>query len=220
MRIVRFGNDHFAAITGYGDCLHDNITICHVYFIEDLGHNLFSVGQLCDEDLEVAFCSNTCYVRDLKGVDLLTGAHEYNLYTISISDMAASLPVRLMSKATSTKSLLWHRRLSYMNFGTIDDLTKHDLVDDLSKFKYNKDHLCSACERGKSKKSSHPPKVVSCTHSKLELLHMEICGPMRVISINRKKYILMIIDDFSRFTWLYFLHTKYETPEVIKKCIA
>ncbi|GJY47566.1 integrase, catalytic region, zinc finger, CCHC-type containing protein [Tanacetum coccineum] len=118
--------------------------------------------------------------------------------------MAASLPVCLMSKASSTKSWLWHRRLSHLNFGIINDLTKHDLVDGLSKFKYGKDHLCSVCERGKSKKSSHPPKVVPSTHSKLELLHMDLCGPMRVASINGKKYILVIVDDYSRFTWNFF----------------
>ncbi|GJV13596.1 retrovirus-related pol polyprotein from transposon TNT 1-94 [Tanacetum coccineum] len=83
------------------------------------------------------------------GGDLLTGGRDSNLYTISISDMAASSPVCLMSKATSTKSWLWHRRLSHLNFGTINDLTRLDLVDGLPKFKYGKDHLCSACERGK-----------------------------------------------------------------------
>ncbi|GKC45717.1 copia protein [Tanacetum coccineum] len=152
--------------------------------------------------------------------DLLTGARESNLYTISISNMVASSPICLLSKAISTKSWLWHRRLSHLNFGTINDLTKHDLVDGLPKFKYDKDHLCSACERGKSKKSSHPPKLVPSTHSKLELLHMDLCGPMRVASINGKKYILVIVDDYSRFTWVYFLHTKDETPEIIKKFIA
>ncbi|GJW03283.1 reverse transcriptase domain-containing protein [Tanacetum coccineum] len=131
------------------------------------------VGQFCDGDLEVAFRFKTCYVRNLEGDDLLTGARESNLYTISILDMATSSPVCIISKATSTKSWLWHRRLSHLNFGTINDLTKHDLVDGLLKFKYNKDHLCSACERGKSKKSSHPPKLVPSTHSKLELLHMD-----------------------------------------------
>ncbi|GJR13015.1 retrovirus-related pol polyprotein from transposon TNT 1-94, partial [Tanacetum coccineum] len=136
MGTIRFGNDHFAAITGYGDYVQGNITVCHVHYVEGLGHNLFSVGQFCD------------------------GARESNLYTISISNMAASSPVCLISKATSTKSWLWHRRLSHLNFGTINNLTKHDLVDGLLKFKYGKDHLCSACERGKSKKASHPPKVV------------------------------------------------------------
>ncbi|GKC47294.1 retrovirus-related pol polyprotein from transposon TNT 1-94 [Tanacetum coccineum] len=202
MGTVHFGNDHFAAITGYDDYVQGNITVCHVYYIEGLGHNLFSVRQFCDGDLKVAFHSKMCYVQNLEGDDLLTGDRESNLYTISIYDMATSLPVCLMSKATSTKSWLWHRRLSHLNFGTINDLTKHDLVGGLPKFKYGKDHLCFVCERGKSKKASHPPKVVPSFHSKLELLHMDLYGPMRVASINEKRYILVIVDDYSRFTWL------------------
>ncbi|GJV48349.1 retrovirus-related pol polyprotein from transposon TNT 1-94 [Tanacetum coccineum] len=200
MGTVRFGNDHFAAITGYGDYVQGNLTICHVYYVEGLGHNLFSVGQFCDGDLEVAFRSNTCYVRNLKGDDLLTGSQDLNLYTISISEMAASSPVCLMSRATSTKSWLWHRRLSHLNFGTINQLTSHDLVYRLPKFKYHKNYLCSTCEQGKSKKASLPPKLVPCTESKLELLHMDLCGPMRVASINGKKYILVIVDDHSWYT--------------------
>ncbi|GKD42100.1 hypothetical protein Tco_1266745, partial [Tanacetum coccineum] len=115
MGTVRFGNDNFAAITGYGDYIQGNITICHVYYVEGLEHNLFSIGQFCDGDLEVAFRSKTCYVRNLEGDDLLTGGRESNLYTISIFDMAASSPVCLMSKETSTKSWLWHRRLLHLN---------------------------------------------------------------------------------------------------------
>ncbi|GKA95371.1 hypothetical protein Tco_0817409 [Tanacetum coccineum] len=106
--IVCFRNDHFAAITGYSDCVHGNVTICHVYYVEGFGHNLFSVAQFYDGDLEVAFRSKTCYVCNPKGDDLFTGARESNLYTISILDMVASSPVCLMSKATSTKSWLWH----------------------------------------------------------------------------------------------------------------
>ncbi|GJR86813.1 integrase, catalytic region, zinc finger, CCHC-type containing protein [Tanacetum coccineum] len=112
-------------------------------------------------------------------------------------DIAASLPVCLMSKATSTKPWLWPHRLLHLNFGTINDLTKHDLVDGFLKFKYSKDHLCSTCEQGKSNKSSHQPKLVPRTHSKLELLHMDLCGPMRAETINEKKYILVIVDDYS-----------------------
>ncbi|GJZ51976.1 integrase, catalytic region, zinc finger, CCHC-type containing protein [Tanacetum coccineum] len=190
MGTVCFGNDHFVAITCYEDYVQGNIMICHVYFVEGLGHNLFSVGQSCDGELEVDFRSQTCYVRNLEGDDMLTEARESNLYTISIPDMAASSPVCLISKASSTKSWLWHRRLSHLNFGTINYLTKLDLVDSVPKFKYRKDHLCSTCEWGKSKKTSHPPKVVPSTHSKLELLHMDLCSLMRVASINGKKYIL------------------------------
>ncbi|GJU93528.1 retrovirus-related pol polyprotein from transposon TNT 1-94 [Tanacetum coccineum] len=161
--IVRFGNDHFAAITGYGDYVQGNLMICHLYYDEGLGHNLFLVRQFCDGDLEIAFRSKTCYVWNLEGDDLLTGSRDSNLYTISISEIADSSQVCLMSRATSTKSWLWHLRLSHLNFGTINQLTSKDLVDGLSKFKYNKDHLCLACEQGKSLKASLPPKLVPST---------------------------------------------------------
>nr|GEX83814.1 retrovirus-related Pol polyprotein from transposon TNT 1-94 [Tanacetum cinerariifolium] len=129
MGTIRFGNDNFTAITGFGDYIHGNITIFHVYYVEGLGHNLFSVGQFCDGDLEVDFHSKRCYVRNLEGDDLFTGGRESNLYTISISDMAASSPVCLMSKATLTKSWLWHHRVPHLNLGTINDLTRLDLVN-------------------------------------------------------------------------------------------
>ncbi|GJR05732.1 retrovirus-related pol polyprotein from transposon TNT 1-94 [Tanacetum coccineum] len=119
MGTIRFRNDHFTAITGYRDYVQGNLTICHVYYVKGLGHNLFLVGQFCDGDLEVSFRSNTCYVRNLEGDSLLTGSCDSNLYTISITEMAASSPVCLMSRATSTKSWLWHRRLSYLNFGIV-----------------------------------------------------------------------------------------------------
>ncbi|GJZ70462.1 hypothetical protein Tco_0634012 [Tanacetum coccineum] len=104
MGIICYGNHRFATIIGYGDYVHKNVTICHVYYVEGLGHNLFSVGKFCDGDLEVAFHSKTCYIQNLEGDDLLTGSRESNLYTISISDIASS-PVFLMSKASLTKSL-------------------------------------------------------------------------------------------------------------------
>ncbi|GJU12395.1 hypothetical protein Tco_1134791 [Tanacetum coccineum] len=113
--IVRFRNDHFATITGYGDYVQGNIIFYHVYYVEGLGHTLFGVGKFCDGDLEVAFRSNTCFVRNLEGDDLLTGAHESNLYTISISKMVASSHVCLLSKSTSTKSWLSMARQIYLN---------------------------------------------------------------------------------------------------------
>ncbi|GJV94267.1 retrovirus-related pol polyprotein from transposon TNT 1-94 [Tanacetum coccineum] len=215
MGTVRFGNDHFVAITSYGDYEHENRTICHIYYVKGLGHNLFLVGQFCDGDLEVAFRSDTCFIQNLEGDDLLTGSCDFNLYTISISDMVASSPVCLMSKATSTKSWLWHRRLSHLNFGTINQLTKDDLVEGLLKFKYDKDHLCSACEQGKSKRETFKSKPVPSTNTRLDLLHMDLCRLMRVESINGKKYIMVIVDDYSRFTWVYFLCTKDEATDMI-----
>ncbi|GJU83530.1 retrovirus-related pol polyprotein from transposon TNT 1-94 [Tanacetum coccineum] len=184
-----------------------------------LGNNLFSVGQFCDSDLEVAFRIHTCFVRNLEGVDLLLRSRGSNLYTISMADMMNSSPICLLSKASNTKSWLWYHRLSHLNFATINQLAKQGLVKGLPKLKYTKDHLCSACQKGKSKKESHPHKPKPSTNEKLQMLHMDLCGPMRVESINKKRYILVIVDDYSRFTWVKSLRTKDEAPEIIIKIL-
>nr|GFB19227.1 hypothetical protein [Tanacetum cinerariifolium] len=134
MRTVHFKNDHAAAILGFGDLQWGNILITRVYFVEGLGHNLFSVRQFCDSDLE-----------------------------------------------------LWHQRLSHLNFGTINDLARNNLVSGLPKFKYHKEHLCPSCEQGKSKRASHPPRPIPNSRQRLHLLHMDLCGPMRIASINGKR---------------------------------
>ncbi|GJS03819.1 retrovirus-related pol polyprotein from transposon TNT 1-94 [Tanacetum coccineum] len=160
-----------------------NILISRVYYVEGLGHNLFSVGQFCDSDLEVAFRKHTCFVRNLEGVDLLLGSRGSNLYTISMADMMKSSPI-------------WFPKL-----------------------KYTKDHLCSACQMGKIKKESHPHKPEPSTNEKLQMMNMDLCGPMWVESIHKKRYILVIVDDYSRFTWVKFLRTKDEAPGIIIKIL-
>nr|GFA36744.1 ribonuclease H-like domain-containing protein [Tanacetum cinerariifolium] len=203
---VKFGNDHVAKIIGYGGYKIENVTILRVYFVEGLGHNLFSVGQFCDSDL------HTCFIRNLDDVDLLTVSRGNNLYTLSLGDMMASSPICLLSKALKTKSWLWHRCLSHLNFGAINHLAKQGLVRGLPKLKFEKDHLCSACAMGKSKKKSHKPKSEDTNQEKLYFLHMDLCGPMHVESVNRNKYILVIVDDHSRFTWVKCLRSKDEAP--------
>ncbi|GKA69171.1 retrovirus-related pol polyprotein from transposon TNT 1-94, partial [Tanacetum coccineum] len=210
---LRFGNDHFGAIMGYGDYVIGDSVISRVYYVEGLGHNLFSVGQFCDSDLEVAFRKHSCYVRDTDGVELIKGSRGSNLYTISVEDIKKSSPIFLLSKASKNKSWLWHRRLNHLNFGTINDLARKDLVRGLPRLKFEKDHLCSACQLGKSKKHTHKPKTKNTNLEVLNTLHMDSCGPMRVQTINGKKYILVIVDDYSRFTWVKFFRSKDETPE-------
>nr|GEX42218.1 retrovirus-related Pol polyprotein from transposon TNT 1-94 [Tanacetum cinerariifolium] len=141
---VRFGNDQFTPILGYGDLVQGKVTINGVYYVEGLNHNLFSVDQFCDADLEM------------------------------------------------------------------------DIVIGLPKLKYVKDQLCSSCELSKAKRSSFKSKAVPSSKGRLNLLHMDLCSPMRVASINGKKYILVIVEDYSRYTWTLFLHSKDETPEVLK----
>ncbi|GJT03350.1 retrovirus-related pol polyprotein from transposon TNT 1-94 [Tanacetum coccineum] len=216
---VRFWNNQIAKIMGYGDYQLGNVIISRVYYVEGLGHNLFSVGQFCDADLEVAFRKNTCFIRNLEGVDLLSRSRDTNLYTISLDDMLKTSSIYLLSKASKTKSWLWNRLLSHLNFGTLNKLAKDGLDRGILKFKFKKDHLCSACALGKSKKSSHQLKAEDTNQEKLYLLHMDLCGPMRMESINGKKYILVIVDDYSRFTWVKFLRSKDEAPEAIIKCI-
>ncbi|GKA95004.1 integrase, catalytic region, zinc finger, CCHC-type containing protein, partial [Tanacetum coccineum] len=106
---VKFGNDHVAKILGYGDYQIGNVTISRVYYVEGLGHHLFSVGPFYDSNLEVAFRQHTCFIRNLKGVDLLSGSRGNNLYTLSLGDMMTSSHICLFSKASKTKSWLWHR---------------------------------------------------------------------------------------------------------------
>nr|GEW04030.1 integrase, catalytic region, zinc finger, CCHC-type, peptidase aspartic, catalytic [Tanacetum cinerariifolium] len=124
----KFDNDQIAKIMRYSDYQIGNIIILRVYYVEGLGHNLFFVGQFCNSNLEVAFRKHTCFVQNLEGVDLLSGSQETNLYTLSIGDMMASSPIFLLSKASKTKSWLWHRRLSHLKFGTINHLAKNGLV--------------------------------------------------------------------------------------------
>nr|GFC40703.1 retrovirus-related Pol polyprotein from transposon TNT 1-94 [Tanacetum cinerariifolium] len=121
----------------------------------------------------------------------------------------------LMAKATSSQAWLWHRRLSHSNFNTINLLSKNDIVVGLPKLKFVKDHLCSSCELEKAKRKSFHTKLTPSSKRRLHLLHMDLCGPMRVASINGKRYVLVIVDDFSRYTWTHFLRSKDETPEVL-----
>nr|GFA91911.1 retrovirus-related Pol polyprotein from transposon TNT 1-94 [Tanacetum cinerariifolium] len=210
----------FAPILGYGDLVQGNVMINKVYYIKGLNHNLFSVGQFCDADLEVAFRKSTCFVRDLQGNDLLTGNRGSDLYTISLQESTSSTPLCLMAKATPTQAWLWHRRLSHLNFDYINLLLKKDIVIGLPKLKYVKDQLCSSCELSKAKRSSFKSKAVPSSKGRLNLLHMDLCGPMRVASINGKKYIMVIVDDYSRYTWTLFLRSKDETPEVWKEFLT
>ncbi|GJT74871.1 retrovirus-related pol polyprotein from transposon TNT 1-94 [Tanacetum coccineum] len=120
------------------------------------------------------------------------------------------------SRRPPTQACLWHRRLSHLNFDTINLLSKKDIVNGLLKLKYVKHHLCSSCELSKAKRSSFKIKTVPSSKGWLHLLYMDLCGPMRIESINGKKYILVIVDDYSRYTWTHFLRSKYETPEVLR----
>nr|GEU42400.1 hypothetical protein [Tanacetum cinerariifolium] len=143
---VRFGNNDFAVIASFGD-----------------------VG------LEVAFRKSTCFVQNEDGVDLLTGNRSSNLYIIALNEVASNSSACLLAKASSSQSWLWHQRLSHLNFATINNLVKNNLVQGLPKMKFEKDHLCSTCEQGKIHRKHHKSKTVFASNKPLYLLHMDLC---------------------------------------------
>nr|GEU29752.1 integrase, catalytic region, zinc finger, CCHC-type, peptidase aspartic, catalytic [Tanacetum cinerariifolium] len=168
MGTVRFENDQVERIMRYGDYQLGNVVISRVYYIEGHGHNLFSVGQFCNADLEVAFRKNTCFIRD--------------------------------SKASKTQSWLWHRRLSHLNFGTLNKLAKDGLARGISRLKFQKDHLCSTCALGKSKKNPLiNPKLKTLT-KKNYISCIWICMARCVSSINEKK---VYLSDSRRLLKIY-----------------
>ncbi|KAJ9548100.1 hypothetical protein OSB04_020643 [Centaurea solstitialis] len=212
---VRFGNKLSAPIMGYGDILHHKITINKVAYVEGLSHNLLSIGKFCDKKLEVNFRETRCCVRTYDGQELIEGTRRSNLYTVNFRKQRPFTEVCLLSKATFNQNVLWHRRLSHLNYATINQLAKTGLVTGLPSLRFTKEQLCSACEMGKIKKSSHKLKVEHNTSKPLQLLHMDLCGPMRVQSINGRKYVLVIVDDFSRYTWVNFLRSKDGASDII-----
>ncbi|GJW96711.1 retrovirus-related pol polyprotein from transposon TNT 1-94 [Tanacetum coccineum] len=180
---VHFGNDHVAAILGYGDLQWGNILITRVYFVEGLGHNLFSVRQFYDSDLEVTFKRNTCFVKNLEGVDLLKGDRTTNLYTINLHEMASASLICLMARATSTKSWLWHQRLSHLNFDTINDLARYDLVTGLPKFKYHKNVFVLYVSKEKAKGHLTHPNQTPQQNGVVERRNRTLVEAARTMSI-------------------------------------
>nr|GEZ60127.1 retrovirus-related Pol polyprotein from transposon TNT 1-94 [Tanacetum cinerariifolium] len=180
---ARFSNNDFTVIAGYGDVVI------------------------------VAFRKSTCFVRNEVGVDFLTGNRSLNLYTIALNEVASNSSTCLLAKASSSQSWLWHQRLSHLNFATINNLVKNNLVQGLPKMKFKKDHLCFACEQGKIHRKHHKSKTASASYKPLYLLHMDLCRPMHVQSINGNQYVLVVVDDYSQYTWVFFLYSKDKASE-------
>nr|GEX83872.1 integrase, catalytic region, zinc finger, CCHC-type, peptidase aspartic, catalytic [Tanacetum cinerariifolium] len=182
MGTVKFRNDQIEPILGYGDLVQGAVTIKRVYYVEGLNHNLFSVDQFCDADLEVAFRKSTCYIRDLKGNELITGSRGMDLYSITLQDINCPNLICLMVKASSSQAWLWHHCFSHLNFDTINLLSKNDIVFGLPKLKFIKDHLCSSCELGKAKRNAasigeRPGEACCCSG----IIDCSSCGALYTI---------------------------------------
>ncbi|GJV87946.1 retrovirus-related pol polyprotein from transposon TNT 1-94 [Tanacetum coccineum] len=199
---------------------HKRAIVQLILFIVDSGcikHMTGNLKLLCNFvekylDLEVAFRKSTCFVIDLQGNDLLTGNRGSDLYKISLQETTSSTLIYFIAKASPTQAWLWHRRLSHLNFDYINLLSKKDIVIGLPKLKYVKDQICSSCEVSKAKRSSFKTKAIPSSKGRLNLLHMDLYGPMRVESINRKKYILvarmmLLASKLPLFFWVEVIAT-------------
>nr|GFB35023.1 hypothetical protein [Tanacetum cinerariifolium] len=184
----------FIVDSGCSNYMTGNLKLLTNFVEEFLGSVKFGNDQIAPI-LGFGDLKSTCYFRDLKGNDLLTGSHGTDLNSITLQDTSSPNPICLMAKATSSQAWLWHRRLSHLNFDTINLLSKNDIVIGLPKLKFVKDHLYSSCELVKAKRKSFQIKTTASSKRRLHLLHVDLCGPMRVENINGRKYVLVIIDD-------------------------
>ena len=211
---VTFGNNMTAQIKGYGNITNGNFTIKKVAYVDDLKHNLISVSQLCDNDLEVLFTKQRSLIKDAETKQIIVDSDRAgNMYPLDMNLIYGKPDICLLSKAPADISWLWHRRLSHLSFGYINKLIGDDLVRGLPLLKIYYETLCAACEQGKLSKSSHKSISESSVSEPLELLHIDLCGPAKIQSIQGKKYILVVVDGFTRFTWVFFLRQKSEAPE-------
>ena len=199
------------------------MTFSDVYYVEQLKYNLLSVSQVCDKKHSILFTDTECLflAPGFKIVDesqiLLRTPRKDNVYCLDLENVLSNPSLNcLFSKASLNESSLWHRRMCHMNFKTMNKLVKHNLVRGLPQKEFSCDDHCVACLKGKQHKTSHKSKEFSSISLPLQLLHMDLFGPTNVMSIGKKSYCLVIVDDFTRFTWVYFLRTKDETSSTLK----
>ncbi|GKA93970.1 putative ribonuclease H-like domain-containing protein [Tanacetum coccineum] len=223
---VAFGGSK-GYITGKGKIKTGKLDFEDVCFVKELQHfNLFSVSQMCDKKNKVLFTDSECLVLspEFKLPDenqvLLKIPRQNNMYSFNLENIVPSGGLAcLIAKATTDESNKWHRRLGHVNFKNLNKLVKGNLVRGLPSKLFQNDHTCVACQKGKQHKASCKAKTVSSISHSLQLLHMDLFGPTSVRSLNHKTYCLVITDDFSRFSWVFFLRTKDETSAILKDFI-
>ncbi|GJX23839.1 putative ribonuclease H-like domain-containing protein [Tanacetum coccineum] len=224
---VTFGGGAYGGrITGKGTIKTDNLDFDDVYFVKELKFNLFSVSQMCDKKNYVLFTDSECLVLspNFKLPDenqiLLKIPRQDNMYSFDMKNIVPKDGLTcLVAKATSEESMLWHRRLGHVNFKNINKLVKENLVRDLPLKRFENDQTCVACLKGKQHRASCKTKAFSPITKPLFMLHMDLFGPTFVSSLMHKKYCLVVTDDYSRFSWVFFLRTKDETSEILKNFI-
>ncbi|GJR77398.1 putative ribonuclease H-like domain-containing protein [Tanacetum coccineum] len=220
---VAFGSDPKGGkITGKGKIKTANLDFDDVYFVDELKFNLFSVSQMCDKKNSVLFTESECLILSpsFKLLDesqvVLRAPRKDDVYSLDLKNIVPSGGITcLYANATADESKLWHRRLGHVNFKNINKLVKGHLVRGLPSKVFVNDHTCVACKKGKQHKASCKAKLERIIRKPLEILHIDLFRLVSVESINKKRYCLVVTDDFSRFSWVFFLATKDKTSEIL-----
>nr|GEW03611.1 hypothetical protein [Tanacetum cinerariifolium] len=214
-------------ITGKSIIKTGKLEFENVYFVKDLKYNLFSMSQICDNKNSVLFIDSECIVlgRDFKLKDytnvLLRTPRQHNMYSIDLNNIVPHKDLTcLVVKASADESMLWHRRLGHLNFKTMNKLVRHNLVKGIPSKCFENDHTCVACLKRKQHKASCKTKLVNFVSKPLYSLHMDLFGPTSISSLNHKWCCLVVTDNFSRFTWTFFLKTKDETSGILRNFIT
>ncbi|GKF24436.1 putative ribonuclease H-like domain-containing protein, partial [Tanacetum coccineum] len=197
-----------------------------VYFVNGLKFNLFSVSQMCDKKNYVLLTDTECLVLSLnfklpdENQILLKIPRKDNMYSFDMKNIIPKKSLTcLVAKATKDESMLWHRRLGHINFKNINKLVKDNLVRGLPTKHFENDQTYVACLKGKQHRASCKSKVLNPITKPLFILHMDLFGLTFVSSLMHKKYCLVVTDDYSRFTWVFFLTIKDKTSEILKNFI-
>jgi transposase InsO family protein len=194
------------------------MSISNVLLVESLDFNLLSVAQLCDLGFKCIFGSDDVEVISVDGSNLIfKGFRHSSLYLVDFNDSETQLKSCLLSK--SSMGWLWHRRLGHVGMKQLNKLLKHDLVRGLNDVTFEKDKPCSACQASKQVGNTHPSKSEMGTSKAFELLQMDLFGPTTYTSIGGNKYDFVIVDDYTRYTWVLFLYNKSDVYNLFKSFV-
>ncbi|KAL4562224.1 hypothetical protein LXL04_034422 [Taraxacum kok-saghyz] len=213
--VVTYGDNSKGQTKGFGTIKCKSVEFKNVSYVKGLKHNLVSISQLCDADYEVHFNKKEGKVIDSKMVPVLTANRQNDIYVLEIFSPDQSLRRCFFSRAQSHMNWLWHKRLSHLNFKALSKIANDQLVRGIPKMKFEKDKLCAACEKGKKTKAYFKSKMCFSISEPLHLLHMDLVGPVPTRSRSGKKYTLVIVDEFSCFTWVTFLRKKSQAVDEI-----
>lgn len=212
---VTFGDDTTCQIIGKGKIGNGKVYIDNVHHVEGLKYNLISVSQLMDSGHKVIFEKDKCAIIHASHNVPLVANREGNIYIINFENQNEDICLA----AVQDQTILWHRRLGHVHMELINKLVTKNLVKGLPKLKYEKTGICNACQLGKQSRNSFTSKNQVSTSLPLQLLHLDLFGPERYASLGNNHYVFVIVDDFSRFTWVLFLKTKDQAFAEFEKLI-